>query len=180
MQGDANRYPQVKRLGGNICVVLKNGKGRDHMKSVRHEMILQIISKENIETQEELAERLRVHGIEATQATISRDIKELRLQKVLTENGRYKYTAPARHFEPDIDDRLRTIFKECVISVDYAKNIVVIRTLPGLADAACSAIDAMKHDMIVGTLAGDDTALIVVREDSDAVEFAKIVSELIR
>jgi transcriptional regulator of arginine metabolism len=150
------------------------------MKSVRHELILQILGKEVIETQEELAERLRAHGIEATQATISRDIKELRLQKALTENGKYRYTVPARAFEPDIDDRLRTIFKECVINVDHAKNIVVIRTLPGLADAACSAIDAMKHDTIVGTLAGDDTAFIVVREDSDAVEFAKIVAELMR
>jgi transcriptional regulator of arginine metabolism len=150
------------------------------MKSLRHEMILQILSKENIETQEELAERLRVHGIEATQATISRDIKELRLQKTLIENGRYRYAAPAKTFEPDIDDRLRTIFKESVISVDYAKNIVVIRTLPGLADAACSAIDAMRHDTIVGTLAGDDTAMIVVRDDTDAVEFSRKVTELMR
>jgi transcriptional regulator of arginine metabolism len=150
------------------------------MKSMRHEKILQILQKENIETQEELAERLRANGIDATQATISRDIKELRLQKTLTENGEYRYSAPKRSFEPELDTRLRTIFKESVVSVDFAKNIVVLRTLPGLASAACSAVDAMHLDSIVGSLAGDDTGIIIVRDENLAEEFCMKISELMR
>jgi len=150
------------------------------MKSMRHEKILQILQKENIETQEELAEKLRANGIDATQATISRDIKELRLQKVLTESGKYRYSAPSRTFEPELDTRLKTIFKESVVSVDFARNIVVIRTLPGLASAACSAVDAMRLDYIVGSLAGDDTGIIVVRDDSLADDFCSRVNELMR
>jgi transcriptional regulator of arginine metabolism len=143
-------------------------------------MILQILQKENVETQEELAEKLRSYGIDATQATISRDIKELKLQKTLTESGRYRYQAPARIFEPELDTRLRNIFKESVVSADRAKNIIVLRTLPGLAPAACSAIDAMQLDEIVGTLAGDDTAIVILREDDHAIEFSKNITELIR
>jgi len=150
------------------------------MKSLRHEKILQILQKENIETQEELARRLRENGIEATQATISRDIKELRLQKVLTETGQYRYSPPARTFESELDTRLKTIFKESVVSVDYAKNIVVIRTLPGLASAACSAVDAMHLDSIVGTLAGDDTGIIIARDDGMAEDFCSRINELMR
>jgi transcriptional regulator of arginine metabolism len=150
------------------------------MKALRHEKILQILHKEEIETQEELVEKLREHGIDATQATISRDIKELRLQKTLTESGRYRYSAPVRTIEPELDSRLRTIFKEGVVSVDYAKNIVIIRTLPGVASAACSAVDALRLDYIVGTLAGDDTGMIVVRDDAHAEEFCSRINELMR
>ncbi|MGI6039382.1 MAG: arginine repressor [Clostridiales bacterium] len=150
------------------------------MKPMRHKMILQILQKETVETQEELAERLREHGIDATQATISRDIKELKLQKTLTDNGRYRYQAPAKIFEPELDTRLRNIFKESVVSADRAKNIIVLRTLPGLAPAACSAIDAMQLDEIVGTLAGDDTAIVILREDNHAVDFSEKISDLLR
>ena len=114
------------------------------------------------------------------QATISRDIKELKLQKTLTDNGRYRYQSPAKIFEPELDTRLRNIFKESVVSADRAKNIIVLRTLPGLAPAACSAIDAMQLDEIVGTLAGDDTAIVILREDNHAVDFSEKISDLLR
>lgn len=141
------------------------------MKSYRQEKILQILSNNVVETQEELASRLRTEGIEATQATISRDIKELRLVKTLNENGDYRYTSPARGYEPELDSRLRNVFKEAVLSVDYAGNIVVIKTLPGLASGACAAVDAMHLDYIIGSLAGDDTGLIVVKDEALAEDF---------
>lgn len=147
------------------------------MKSTRHEKILQILQNEVVETQEELANRLREEGIDATQATISRDIKELRLQKALNENGNYRYTAPTRTYEPELDTRLRTIFRESIVSVDFAGNIVIIKTLPGLASAACSAVDAMHLEYIVGSLAGDDTGIIIVREESFAEALCSKLAE---
>lgn len=147
------------------------------MKSKRHEKILQILQNHVVVTQEELAARLRTEGIEATQATISRDIKELRLQKTLNENGEYRYTAPVRGYEPELDNRLLNIFRESVVSVDYAKNIVILKTLPGLASAACSAVDGMHLESIVGTLAGDDTGIIIVRDDPMAQALYERLSE---
>ena len=138
------------------------------MKSLRHEKILEIISSQSIETQEELSEALRAQGIVATQATISRDIKELRLQKMLTPEGSYRYAVPARRNEGNLDARLHTIFQESVTSVDAASNIVVIKTLPGLANAACSAVDSMHLDYVLGTLAGDDTGIVIVVDEKHA------------
>ncbi len=135
------------------------------MKSLRHDKILEIISAKNVETQEELLDELKEIGIVATQATISRDIKELRLQKTLAPDGGYRYSAPVRTSETGIDSRLQTIFCESVTSVDSAGNMVVIKTLPGLANAACSAVDSMALDYVLGTLAGDDTGIIIVREE---------------
>ena len=139
------------------------------MKSYRQSKIIEIVQSENIDTQEDLVRRLREFDIVATQATVSRDIKDLRLQKTRTKNGLYKYTLPGHSFENDLDSRLLNIFKESVISVDYAKNIIVLRTLPGLAPAACSVVDSMKSDNILGTLAGDDTGMIILRNDGDAI-----------
>ncbi len=147
------------------------------MKSKRQDKILQILSNNVVETQEDLAARLRAEGIEATQATISRDIKELRLVKTLNENGEYRYAAPSRGYEPELDSRLRNIFKEGVISLNFAKNIVVIKTLPALASGACSAIDAMHLDYVLGSLAGDDTAFIVVKDETYAEEFCARLAE---
>ncbi|MDR1116985.1 MAG: arginine repressor [Oscillospiraceae bacterium] len=148
------------------------------MKAARHRKIVEIIQNQNIETQEELASRLRDFDIDATQATISRDIKELRIQKTPTEAGSYKYSIPGYSAEQDLDVRLRTIFREGVTSVDYAKNIVVIKTIPGLASAACLAIDAMSYDYIVGSLAGDDTGIIILRDDEHAHSFCLRLSNL--
>ena len=138
------------------------------MKSQRQAKILEIISNKNIETQEQLLAELQAEGFRGTQATISRDIKELRIVKELTSLGTYRYTISASDLGSSFSARLNTIFRECVISFDYAQNIIVVRTLPGLASAAGSAIDAMNLSTIVGTLAGDDTVMIVMRDTNAA------------
>jgi len=137
------------------------------MKYSRHAKILEIIDKEVIETQEELAERLKSLGVEVTQATISRDIKELRLIKVMTEDGRYRYASIGKN-ENVVTDRLLKVFSESFVSSDYANNIVVVKTLPGMAQAAASAIDSLKWNEIIGTIAGDDTIMIVCRAEKIA------------
>jgi transcriptional regulator of arginine metabolism len=132
------------------------------MKTGRHSMILEIIDKMDIETQEELADELKRRGIDVTQATVSRDIKELRLIKVLSNNGVYKY-ATIDKAETGVTDRLIRMFSESVLSMDYANNMIVIKTISGSANAAAETIDALKWDEIVGTLAGDNTIFVVVR-----------------
>ncbi|KXG76812.1 arginine repressor [Thermotalea metallivorans] len=133
------------------------------MKYSRHAKILEIIEDHEIETQEELAEYLKKNGIHVTQATVSRDIKELRLIKVLAKSGRYKY-ASLKQQESAISDRLVKIFKDSILSIDSAGNIVVLKTLAGAANAAGAAVDALDIKEIVGTIAGDDTIFILVRE----------------
>jgi len=132
------------------------------MKYSRHAKIVEIIDHNEIETQEELASRLIVEGFKVTQATVSRDIKELRLIKVLTKSGRYKY-ASIHQQDAGITDRFIKIFKDSLINIDFAGNMVVIKTLPGAAQAAAAALDALDLKEIVGSLAGDDTIFIVVR-----------------
>ena len=132
------------------------------MKSKRQAKILEIISTTNVETQEQLLQELEEAGFRSTQATISRDIKELRLVKTTSAAGGYKYSMPETTAESGYMPKLKTIFKECVTKVDYAQNIVVVRTLNGMANAAAAAIDAMKIDDVVGTLAGDDTIFILL------------------
>ena len=143
------------------------------MKSQRQAKILEIISNKNVETQEQLLLELQNAGFCSTQATISRDIKELRIVKELTSLGAYRYTTYSNELSGTFSARLNTIFRECVVNFDYAQNIIVIRTLPGLANAAASAIDAMNFDMIVGTLAGDDTAFLVMRDNESAADFCE-------
>ena len=150
------------------------------MKSQRQAKILEIISTKNVETQEQLLAALQAEGIYATQATISRDIKELRIVKELTNLGTYRYTTSVNEVAGSFTARLNTIFKECVIGFDYAQNIIVIRTLPGLASAAGSAIDAMNMSIIVGTLAGDDTVMVVMRDHNAAAAFCGEINNLIR
>ena len=141
------------------------------MKSQRQAKIMEIISGRTIETQEQLLAALQAEGFRATQATISRDIKELRIVKELTNLGSYRYTTATNEMSNSFSARLNTIFRECVVSVDYAQNIMVIRTLPGLASAAGSAIDAMNMSPVVGTLAGDDTVMVVMRDNNAAAAF---------
>jgi len=142
------------------------------MKSQRQAKILELITQIDIETQEQLLTALKESGFRSTQATVSRDIKELRIVKELSASGTYRYTIQqaetANHFS-----RLNTIFRECVTKLDYAQNIVVIKTLPGLASAACSAVDSMEIAYVVGTIAGDDTGLIVMRDSEHAREFCE-------
>ena len=149
------------------------------MKSQRQAKILEIISNKNIETQERLLAELQAEGFRGTQATISRDIKELRIVKELTSLGTYRYTTSANDLGSSFTARLNTIFRECVISFDYAQNIIVVRTLPGLASAAGSAIDAMNLNTIVGTLAGDDTVMIVMRDTNAAATLCGEIRSLL-
>ena len=149
------------------------------MKNDRQSMILEIISQENIETQEQLLVRLQERGITSTQATISRDIKELRLVKELAGGG-YRYASSDRRGLADSDIRLRNIFKEGVTSVDVAQNIVVVRTMPGLASAACSALDNMDISGMVASLAGDDVGILIMRDNDLAEQFIQEVHKLLK
>ena len=148
------------------------------MKSQRQAQIMEIISTRDIETQEQLLEALQKAGVSSTQATISRDIKELHIVKELTKFGTYRYTTASKEVSGSFSNRLNTIFKECVTGYDYAQNIVVIHTLPGLAGAAASAIDAMNMSVVVGTLAGDDTVMVVMRDTNAAASFCGEISHL--
>ncbi|MEN6316440.1 MAG: arginine repressor [Clostridiaceae bacterium] len=147
------------------------------MKYSRHAKILELIENYQIETQEELAEKLKEHGMDVTQATVSRDIKELRLIKVMVDDEHYKY-ASISHSESTITNRLLTIFTESFVSCDYANNIVVVKTLPGMAQASASAVDTLKWTEIVGTIAGDDTIMIVCRAEKIAEELVNKLSKM--
>jgi len=147
------------------------------MKYSRHAKILELIEKYQIETQEELAEKLREHGMDVTQATVSRDIKELRLIKVMTDNEHYRY-APISKNEGSISNKLLTVFTESFVSCDYANNIVVIKTLPGMAQASASALDNLKWPEIVGTIAGDDTIMVVCRAELIAEELVNKLNKM--
>ena len=138
------------------------------MKYTRHKKILGIIKNQEIETQEELSNELKKQGLNVTQATVSRDIKELRLTKILTKNGRYKY-ATLNGQDNILSDRLVKIFKNSIISIDYAGNILVMKTLTGSAQAAAAAIDAVGLEEVIGTIAGDDTIFLAIR-DIDKME----------
>lgn len=141
------------------------------MKSTRQAMILELISQQDIETQNQMMEALKERGIKSTQATLSRDIKELRLVKELSPSGSYRYVVVNRDELSDFDIRLRKIFRECVISYDYAQNLVVLHTMPGLANAAASALDHMSVPDLVGTLAGDDTVFLAMKTNEAASVF---------
>ena len=142
------------------------------MKRQRHRMILEIVENQAVETQEALAEELKKHGFQVTQATVSRDVKELRLFKVMGDDGSYRY-AVAERSEQGLAERLRRVFAETVQSVDYACNQVVIKTLPGSAHAAAEMVDTMRWKEVVGTLAGDNTILVILRSIEVAPEVAE-------
>lgn len=139
------------------------------MKPGRQSVILEIISERDIETQHQLMQALAERGIKSTQATLSRDIKDMRLIKELGPNGNYRYVQAAKLEQDDSSERLRKILKESLVSFDLAQNLLVIKTLPGLAPAACSAIDGMHIENLVGTLAGDDTAFLAMRNNDSAL-----------
>ena len=149
------------------------------MKSQRQAKIMEIISTQNVETQEQLLDALREAGFYSTQATISRDIKELRIVKELTSLGTYRYTTTQGEVTGTFSSRMNTIFRECVTGFDYAQNMVVIHTLPGLASAAGSAIDAMNMSIILGTIAGDDTVFVVMRDNNAAAAFCGEIKNLL-
>ena len=140
------------------------------MKPGRQNAILEIISEKDIETQNQLMQELAARGVKSTQATLSRDIKEMRLVKELGPSGNYRYVVAAKTETTDLDMRLKKILRESLVSYDVAQNLLVIRTLPGLASAACSAFDSMEIENLVGTLAGDDTAFLAMRDKESAVK----------
>ena len=150
------------------------------MKTKRQAKIIEIISNTNVETQEQLLKALEEAGFTSTQATISRDIKELRIVKELTSLGTYRYSVSEKDAPPALTDRLNTIFRECVTSIDYAENIIVIHTLAGMANAAGAALDAMKINVVLGTLAGDDTVMIVMRDANSAAAFSGEIKAVVR
>ena len=150
------------------------------MKTDRQSMILEIIEKEDVDTQEQLQQRLQEQGVRCTQATISRDIKQLHLIKEPVGQGRYRYTVSSQRNKLNVADKLRTIFRESIISVDSAQNIVVIKTMAGLANAAAAAMDGMSISGMVGTLAGDDTALLVMKDAEMAKGFCEDIHEMLK
>ena len=148
------------------------------MKNDRQEQILAIIAEESIETQEQLVNRLQEKGMPSTQATISRDIKQLHLVKEPYGGGRYRYAVSAQKTKLNFADRLQIILRESIVDVDYAQSIVVLKTLPGLANAAASAFDGMDMPSKVGTLAGDDTVMIIMRSNESAKELCREISTM--
>lgn len=150
------------------------------MKNDRQAKILEIIEHEPIDTQEQLQQRLQEQGIVCTQATISRDIKQLHLIKEPVGQGRYRYTVSSQRTKLNVADKLRTIFRESIVSIDSAQNIVVIKTMAGLANAAAAALDGMSISYMVGSLAGDDTALLIMRDTDSARNFCEEVHEMLK
>lgn len=154
------------------------------MKSTRQEAILDVIQSRDIETQEELAEALRARNIRVTQATVSRDIKELRLMKVMTPSGVSKYATPyrsdAERTENDHISRLIRILAESLLSVDSAGNMVVVKTLSGSAGVAGEALDSMEWPEVLGTIAGDNTIFMVVRTPDDAVVIRRRIQDMMK
>ena len=138
------------------------------MKEQRQKAILELIRQEDLEVQEELLERLHEMGFSCTQATISRDIKELHLVKERTARGTYKYVVSLHRGRTDLANRLQTIFRESVTSFDMAQNLIVLKTMPGLANAAAAALDGMDIPNMVGSIAGDDTIMVATSSKEDA------------
>jgi len=149
------------------------------MKPKRHAMILKLIAAENVETQEELAALLSAQGFNVTQATVSRDIKELRLIKVLTGEGRYKY-ATVEKAESDLQERFIRLFSNCVVSITSAGNLIVVKTMAGSAAVAAEAIDSMKWPEIAGSIAGDNTVFVAVREGKNVSDIIKKFQKMMK
>ncbi len=148
------------------------------MKKKRLELIMRLIEKYPISTQEELLNRLRESGFDVTQATVSRDINELRLVKMIGANGQYRYVAN-RTDSDELVEKFNAIFTQSVISCDYAGNTIVIRCHTGMAQAACAAFDSMHWDGLVGTLAGDDTIFALCRTEGYASQMRDAIQRLL-
>ena len=142
------------------------------MKVKRQSKILELIRENDIETQEMLADLLNKAGFNVTQATVSRDIRELKLTKATMQSGKQKYVATAKE-SSFVTERLNRVFRDGIVSIDYAQNIVVIKTLVGMAMAVAAALDSMENSEIMGTIAGDDTIFCVVKNESNAVKLTE-------
>lgn len=149
------------------------------MKIKRHAKILEILDQHAIETQEELAEKLKEAGFDITQATISRDIKEMKLVKMMDAGGRYRYSKYRDEAIP-VNERMMNVFREAVTHIDYAGNIVVVKTLSGMAHAAAVTVDLTEWSEIVGCLAGDDTIFILLKTEQTAMELVANLKKYIK
>ena len=147
------------------------------MKNKRQEKIMELISSRDMETQEQLMHALSAEGFVVTQATISRDIKQLRLVKRMGSYGSMRYEASAPNSVPEFSSTIENIFRQCVVQYSCAQNLVVIKTLPGLASAACSAIDQMALSTVLGSIAGDDTAFIAMVDPAAAAAFCEEIHQ---
>lgn len=148
------------------------------MKQSRHEKIAELIGEYEIETQEELADKLREAGFPVTQATISRDIRQMQLYKVPAENGRQKYALIRQ--EEELDGKYSRILRDGFVSMDMAQNILVLRTVSGMAMAVAAAVDAMRFPEVVGCIAGDDTIMVAVRSVEETKALMRKIEDLIR
>ena len=148
------------------------------MKINRHAKIIELINKYHIETQEELADYLNEEGFKVTQATVSRDIRDLKLTKVPTDGGRQKY-AIHQTAETEMSDKYIRVQKDGYVSMDMAQNILVIKTVAGMAMAVCAAIDSMKWNEVVGSIAGDDTIMCAIRSVDDTIKVMDKISKII-
>lgn len=148
------------------------------MKTKRHSKILELISERDISTQEDLLVYLRESGFDVTQATVSRDIKELRLVKTMVSDGKYRYSPASSDKNTDVSTKY-AVFNQSAKSVDYANNMIVIKCYTGMANAACAVLDAMNHEGVVGTLAGDDTIFVLMRDERSAVNLVDNIRKLI-
>ena len=150
------------------------------MKLKRQAKIIEIIQNHDIETQVELVSKLHDSGYNVTQATASRDIRDLKLTKVLSTDGFYKYAIFDAQYEINLSDRLLKIIKEAIVCVEHAQNMVVIKTLEGMAMAVASSIDAMHNPTIVGTIAGDDTIFCVIKTEHLAAHFINHLNDIVK
>ena len=148
------------------------------MKTRRQAKILELIQRNDVETQEELSAYLVREGFQVTQATVSRDIRELKLTKIAMDNGKQKY-AVITDADSGMMEKYARVLREGFISMDLAKNIVVIKTVSGMAGAVCAAIDAMKFQEMVGSIAGDDTIIFIIRDDEEAVKIMKKLRKIV-
>ena len=148
------------------------------MKTRRQAKILELIQRNDVETQEELSAYLVREGFQVTQATVSRDIRELKLTKIAMDNGKQKY-AVITDADTGMMEKYARVLREGFISMDLAKNIVVIKTVSGMAGAVCAAIDAMKFQEMVGSIAGDDTIICIIRDDEEAVKIMKKLRKIV-
>ena len=148
------------------------------MKTRRHGKILEIIDRYDVETQEELIDRLRQSGFDVTQATVSRDIRELKLSKVMTAKGSYKYLQPVRNEVSA--PRFNSALTESIIKVDCSANIIVLKTYPGMAQAVATGIDAINISDILGCVAGDDTIIVVIRSAQSATDISEKLKQMMR
>ena len=148
------------------------------MKNARQTKILEIIENNEIETQEELASILKSNGFNVTQATVSRDIREMKLTKISTENGKQKYSFINGN-DAELSERLKRVFKDAVVKLDYSQNMIVIKTLNGMGMAVAVAVDNMQTNDILGSIAGDDTVFCVARTHNHALEFIQKLNGII-